>query len=104
MCYDIEHFSTPVRNCYFGSLRNWNVNLIGVILQVLKVTYNYRLKHAIINYLRLIKVLVAISLVKIYTNKENVRIELHVFLNSTAYKINSKYYEYVYTTKLTYNM
>lgn len=95
MCYDIEHFSTPVRNCYFGSLRNWNVNLIGVILQVLKVTYNCRLKHAIINYLRLIKVLVAISLVKIYTNKKNVRIELHVFLNSTAYKINSNY-EYVY--------
>lgn len=95
MCYDIEHFSTPARNCYFGSLRNWNVNLIGVILQVLKVTYNYRLKHAIINYLRLIKVLVAISLVKIYTNKKNVRIELHVFLNSTAYKINSNY-EYVY--------
>lgn len=37
MCYDIEHFSTPARNCYFDSLRNWNVNLIGVILRVLKL-------------------------------------------------------------------
>lgn len=81
MCYDIEHFSTPARNCYFGSLGNWSVNLIGVILQVLKVIYIYncRLKHAIINCLRFIEVLVAVSFVKIYTNKENVRIELYIF-------------------------